>query len=552
MAEVYKAYQPSLDRHVAIKVMHAFLAREPDFLGRFEREAKNVAALQHPNIIQVFDFDVHNGMPYMVMEYVEAGTLKNVLEKLANTSQRMALPETVRVVREVGRALAYAHQRSMIHRDVKPANVLMGSGGRVILSDFGIAKILTGPSFTMTGATVGTPSYMSPEQSLGQPGDHRSDIYSLGVVLFQLATGQLPYEADTPMAVMLKQVNEPLPLPRTLQPDLPEGIERIIVKALAKNPQDRFQSAEEMLAQLDNLETAARLQPVAPPPAPPAPPIRPALVATDPVAPVGTAPAPAQPRRSNGQPWFLAILSVPVLLILCLVFGGGGLALAYGMGMFNTPEPTAIPTRRPTRTPAPTEEPTAEPTTASAGVVFEDDFETNDHDWATGEDETTRRDYRDGEYVLEILDGQWIIWSTPNMSDVSHINTAVTVTNLGGDDATFGLICNYQANDAFYYLGFGEDGYYAIVRVEGDEDIFLTSDENLWIKSEAIAEFEETYELEADCAADGTLRLIVDGKLIDEVQDDAYTEGRIGVFAQSFEDLPVEVTFDDMVVTGLE
>src|SRR5687768_12377800 len=110
MAEVYKAYQPSLDRHVAIKVMHAFLAREPDFLGRFEREAKNVAALQHPNIIQVFDFDVHHGMPYMVMEYVEAGTLKNHIEKLAGASQRMAPSETVRVVREVGRALAYAHQ----------------------------------------------------------------------------------------------------------------------------------------------------------------------------------------------------------------------------------------------------------------------------------------------------------------------------------------------------------------------------------------------------------------------------------------------------------
>ncbi len=567
MAEVYKAYQPSLDRHVAIKVMHAFLARDADFLGRFEREAKSVAALQHPNIIQVHDFDVHNGMPYMVMEFVAGGTLKNHFEKLARANQSPSLAETVRIVREVGRALAYAHQRGMIHRDVKPANVLMGSGGRVILSDFGIAKILSGPSFTMSGTTVGTPSYMSPEQSLGQPGDHRSDIYALGVVLYQLSTGQLPYVADTPMAVMLKQVNEPLPPPRSVRPDLPESLERVILKAMAKNPADRFQTAEEMLAHLDNLETAARLAPVAPaPPAPPAPTsgLRPpegATMYTASSAPPTGTPPPVAPPKAKGQPWFIALLSVPVLLVLCLVFGAGGLALAAGMGMFNTPEPTAIPTRRPTRTPEPTAVPTGRPTRtpaptttaeAQAGVLLEDDFETDANDWPELENDTSRREYRDGQYVLEILDGQWIIWSTPDMDEVSDVNISVTVTNLGGDDATFGLICNYQGNDAFYYLGFGEDGYYAIVRVEGDEDVFLTSDENLWVKSEAIAEFEETYLLEAECAADGSLRLIVDGKTIAEAQDDAFTEGQVGVFAQSFEKLPVEVAFDDLAITALE
>jgi hypothetical protein len=259
MAEVYKAYQPSLDRYVALKLMHAFLAGDQDFIARFEREAKNVAALRYPNIIQVFDFDVHNGAPFMVMEFIEGGTLKSHIEALSRAGTPLELGEAVRIIREVGRALAYAHQRSMIHRDVKPANVLLDAGNRVILTDFGIAKILTGPSFTMTGATVGTPAYMSPEQSLGRPGDHRSDIYALGVMLYQLATGQLPYEADTPLAVMLKHVNEPLPLPRTFAPDLPEGLERIILKSMAKNPDDRFQSADEMLAQLDDLSTARHL-----------------------------------------------------------------------------------------------------------------------------------------------------------------------------------------------------------------------------------------------------------------------------------------------------
>jgi predicted Ser/Thr protein kinase len=259
MAEVYKAYQPSLDRYVALKLMHAFLAADQDFIARFEREAKNVAVLRHPNIVQVYDFDVQNGTPYMVMEYIEGGTLKSHLEDLARQGQHLATPEAIHVVEEVGKALAYAHSHQMIHRDVKPANVLLETGGRVILTDFGIAKILTGPSYTVTGATIGTPAYMSPEQGLGRPGDHRSDIYALGVMLYQLATGQLPYEADTPLAVMLKHVNEPLPLPRTFQPDMPEGLERIILKAMAKNPDDRFQSADEMLAQLGNLDNAQLL-----------------------------------------------------------------------------------------------------------------------------------------------------------------------------------------------------------------------------------------------------------------------------------------------------
>jgi hypothetical protein len=448
----------------------------------------------------------------------------------------------------------------MIHRDIKPANVLMGAGSRIILTDFGIAKILTGPSFTMTGAAVGTPAYMSPEQSLGQPGDHRSDLYSLGVVLYQLATGQLPYAADTPMAIMLKQVNEPLPAPRTVRPDLPESLERIILKALAKNPDERFQSAEEMLAQLDNLETSARLIPVAPPApagAPSGPPPRPpvgATVVVDSLPPAGRTPPPtytpppAAAPRPSGRPWFLALLSVPALALLCLVLGGGGLALAYGMGMFSTPEPTAIPTRRPTPRP----NPTATPEPAVSAIVFEDDFESEANDWPVSETDETRRSYDDGEYLLEILDGQWLIWSIPDMDPVSDVNLAVTVNNVGGEDATFGVVCNFEDNDNFYYLGFGADGYYAIVRVEDGEDVFLTDDENLWVKSEAIAEFETSYELEADCAADGTLRLIVDGKPIAEAQDDTFTEGSVGLFAQSFEVLPVAVAFDDLIVTELE
>ena len=258
MAEVYKAFQTNLDRYVAIKVMHPFLADDPGFAARFEREAKNVAALRHQNIVQVYDFDVEEGTSYMVMEFIEGATLKTRLESLAHRGEPLPLKAAIKIAREVGQALAYAHKHNMIHRDVKPANVMVDSGGRVILTDFGIAKILTGPSYTATGATIGTPAYMSPEQGLGQPGDHRADIYSLGVMLYQLTTGQLPFDADTPLAIMLKHVNDPLPPPRSINPNLPEGIERVILKSLAKKPGERYQSVDEMLADLERAGSASR------------------------------------------------------------------------------------------------------------------------------------------------------------------------------------------------------------------------------------------------------------------------------------------------------
>ena len=253
MAEVYKAYQPGLDRYVAVKVMHSFLSDDKDFLARFQREAKLVASMRHPNIVQVHDFDVEAGLSYMVMEFIDGETLKSRLQKLEESNQWISVDEAVRIIVAVGSALKYAHRLGMVHRDVKPANVMVDKQGGVILTDFGIAKIFAGggaTQLTATGAMVGTPSYMAPEQGLGQPGDERSDIYSLGVMLYQAVTARLPFEADTPLAVVLKHINEPLPLPRHVNPEVPEPIERITLKAMAKNPDDRYQHVGEMLNDL--------------------------------------------------------------------------------------------------------------------------------------------------------------------------------------------------------------------------------------------------------------------------------------------------------------
>ena len=262
MAEVYKAYQPSLDRYVAIKVLHSFLADEEDFLTRFQREAKVVATLRHPNIVQVYDFDVEDDVYYMVMEFIDGPSLKTRLQEMGQEDRRLPPEEAIRIVAAVADALDYAHQRGMMHRDIKPANIMFTQDEQVILTDFGIAKIMNVTGLTASGAMIGTPAYMAPEQGMGQTGDERADIYSLGVVLYQLVTNHLPFEANTPFGVVFKHISEPLPLPTALNPDLPPGIEAVVMHALAKDPNNRYQTAKEFAADLERVRAGKPVEPI--------------------------------------------------------------------------------------------------------------------------------------------------------------------------------------------------------------------------------------------------------------------------------------------------
>ena len=256
MAKVYKAYQPSLDRYVAIKVLHGQIAEKANFVARFEREASAVARLRHPNIVQVHDFDSEDDLYYMVMELIEGPTLRAELRERSIQGNRFSPAEIVRVFESLASAVDYAHSQGTVHRDLKPANIMFTADGDVVLADFGIARIFGATLYTTVGGITGTPAYMSPEQGQGERGDERSDVYSLGVILYEMLAGRVPYDADTPWAVILKHINEPLPLPTAVDPNVPTAMEQVIVKAMSKNPDDRYQTAGEMAQALAEAQSS--------------------------------------------------------------------------------------------------------------------------------------------------------------------------------------------------------------------------------------------------------------------------------------------------------
>jgi serine/threonine protein kinase len=259
MSAVYKAYDPNLKRVVAIKVIHTHLADNPKFISRFEEEATAVAQLRHPNIVQVFDFNHDGDLYYMVQEFVPGETLQEHLRRLNKTGRGMPLPEAIQYTINICDAANYAHQRGMIHRDIKPANIMLDTHGQAILMDFGIVKIVGGQQHTATGAVVGTALYISPEMIRGEVPDSRSDLYSLGVTLFEMVSGRPPYEADSAMTLMMMHLNDPVPDLRGLRPAVPDELVGVIERSLAKEPDSRYKSMAEMATALK--EVLDQLQP---------------------------------------------------------------------------------------------------------------------------------------------------------------------------------------------------------------------------------------------------------------------------------------------------
>ena len=308
MAEVYLADDLLLGREVAVKVLHAQFAADPAFIQRFRHEAQAAANLNHPNIVNIYDWGNEGDQYYIVMEYVEGRDLKEILR-----SEGRLLPErAAEIAAEVCAALQFAHRGNLVHRDIKPHNIFITELGQVKVMDFGIAREGNGGGITQTGMVMGTPQYISPEQAQGLAVDGRSDIYSLGVVLYEILTGQLPFDDPNPVTVTYKQVREdPMP-PSVIDPEIPATLEAIVMKAMSKNPANRFQNAQEMKADLLRFLEGMP-------------------VSATPVLPeaayAGTGATPAAAPSGRKWPWIAAaVIAVLIIvgIVLALVLGGGG------------------------------------------------------------------------------------------------------------------------------------------------------------------------------------------------------------------------------------
>jgi serine/threonine protein kinase len=237
MATVFKAYHAALDRYVALKVLHPAFLEDPNFQARFQREARLIAKLEHPNIVPVYDFSEHENRPFLVMKFIAGETLKARLNR-----GPLSADEVLRVVDSVGGALTYAHKRGILHRDIKPSNVLMADDGGIYLADFGLARIAQAGESTLSSDTImGTPQYISPEQAMGKKDlDEGTDIYSFGVMIYEMVVGQVPFSGDTPFSVIHDHIYTPLPLPHSINPHVPGAVERVLLKALSKERADRY------------------------------------------------------------------------------------------------------------------------------------------------------------------------------------------------------------------------------------------------------------------------------------------------------------------------
>ncbi len=393
MAEVYKGYHAALERYVAIKMLGRSLRSDPALAQRFQREAQAIASLRHPNIIQVFDFGDIDGGHYIVMEFVEGIDLRAEMDRRRAAGQPFSPDEIVHILRQVADALDYAHGRDIVHRDVKPANILLAPDGAVILTDFGLAMLRNRVSQMTMGHTFGTPEYIAPEQAVdSRAAVPQSDLYALGAILYEMITGHPPFEDESPLSLALKHINEePIP-PRRYAPTLPEAVEALVLRALAKMPQERFASGQAMIEALRLAWSAGTTPPgskESPPPPPPPPhqptppaaAVRPAAppptsapppAAAPPSAPPAAAPAAPIPLWKRG--WIIATVLVACVLAAIGIFAvlrSAGVALPVAAPTPTSTAPaaavaTATPTTTRTATPLPTAAPTPPRPTATA------------------------------------------------------------------------------------------------------------------------------------------------------------------------------------------
>jgi serine/threonine protein kinase len=424
MALVFKAYHPRLDRFVAIKVLHAAFTDDGNFLARFQREARVVAQLDHANIVPIYDYSEYEGRPYLVMKFIEGDTLKARME-----SGPLTKPEIIQIVDKIGSALSYAHAHNVLHRDIKPSNVLISKDGQIYLADFGLARIAQSSGVSLTSDRfVGTSQYISPEQAMSKSDlDARTDIYSFGVMLYEMLVGQVPYNADTPFAIIHDHIYSPLPLPRQVNPQVSDAEQLVLLKALAKNPDDRFADVNAMVnafhaaeegqptaipgaGEIYTLVDEIPVQPVQA--ATPGSTIEPASAAPPTtITPIPKPPVEVPEKRSASKTWIIGgtIAALLALLIICMLlvlpglqrFRANNAAQKTALALANAPaaplKTSAAPTQPITKAPVVQASPTVviPPTATPIGADLAGAQKYLDvaiSDWMNGDVPTAEKD----------------------------------------------------------------------------------------------------------------------------------------------------------------
>jgi hypothetical protein len=595
MAAVYKAYQPGMDRYVALKILPQQYARDAEFTGRFEQEAKVIAKLQHPHILAVHDYGKADDYTYIVMPIVETGTLADLLRG----EQPMSLQRIRIIITQLGDALDYAHTQGLIHRDVKPSNVLIDNRGNCLLTDFGIAKMVGGTKhFTQTGGIVGTPHYMSPEQGGGDPLTPQSDIYSLGVLLYEMVTGRVPFDAETPMAVVIKHMTDPLPPPSTINPDTSPALESVILKAMAKRPQDRFNSAADMVRavrlaipesevvsepsqvgtvpteDLAQAEAAARAGAEAVPRA-----------SEDAAASAGAEERPSQILTARrAAPWLvgagavgiLGLCAISVYAVVRLATNASSAAatesaIATAPGLIATAplatsalatapsSTTAIPELSSSPTPgdeaqagtrirtAFREAAPADLPSARWPVTIADSFDSNVNAWnpfSEVEDDFGTRSFTfdNGKYRWEVLPTDNVsVHDTPAMDLLSEFAVSVDAQQLrGSQGADFGIVFRETAADTFYNFNIdNSQNYWLRMNDGGQWTTLIDLTRSAAIRPNALNRV-------AVVANNGSFYFFINDQYVDEIEEDALLRGRVGMVVNLFEPgIQAEWEFDN-------
>ena len=540
MATVYKAIQQPLGRNVALKVLHQHLTIEKMVRERFLLEAQAIASMKHPNIVQVYDYEASEEVSFISMEYIDGGALDQQLKAREIDENRftpLPIKQALDIARDIAEALDYAHKFGIVHRDVKPANILIGTDGRYVLTDFGIATLLHQNRMTADGATSGTPTYIPPEMITGDRGDERSDIYSLGIVLFQLLTGELPFNSENLYGILMKHINEPIPPLQQFNANIDDDVSDIVHRAVQKNAEDRYQTGQELSDAIQAVLSQPKYQTgqyVAED--------EDALIVQDLHGESGTSWVEVTRLRVTG--WFKWLyqfsqlnwklqLGSAFLIFFLLV---SPLLLFIIRGVRNPDEVPEGPV-------------ILEP------MKIEDQFDNNDNGWPTGGAPRWIQ-LVDGVYEMRIEESNQVISSIPfNVPNYNTFEYSADVLQKDGPPETgYGLVFNYNNSLDYLVLGINGFGQWSIWNL--NEGVWeaqqISPDGNTWIYSEFINPPSEWNNLKVEMR-DGEMDLFVNNQFLVRIPrtSDMNAEGQIGFYLATSRDANIQpsiVEFDNVVI----